>query len=202
MSSSKPGRGLTSAGFASLLARLGPDAESAGAVYEHLRRALVSFFAWRGAATPDECADETLDRLAGRLDEGVDVKDLPRFARGIARLVLLEHWRRPDARGVPLEDLGARQPPAPEAPDDDVLAECLQRCLAGLPSDGRDLILEYYVAEGRARIERRQGMARTLGISESALRNRAQRLRDQLERCIARCRASPLEAAGRADMKT
>ena len=36
----------------------------------------------------EECADETLDRLAARLDEGVAVEDLPRAARCIARLAL------------------------------------------------------------------------------------------------------------------
>jgi DNA-directed RNA polymerase specialized sigma24 family protein len=191
MSSSKPGRGLTAGGFASLLARLGPDAERAAPAYEQLRRALVSFFAWRGAATPEECADETLDRLAARLDEGVAVEDLPRFARGIARLVLLEHWRRPEARGLPLDDLGANQPVAPLEPDDDALSKCLDRCLAELAPDSRDLILEYYAGDGRTRIDRRKQIARSLSVSESALRNRAQRVRDQLERCIAGCMASP-----------
>jgi DNA-directed RNA polymerase specialized sigma24 family protein len=178
-------RGLTAGAFASLLTRLGPDAERAGSAYEHLRRALVSFFAWRGAATPEECADETLDRLATRLDEGVVVEDVPRFARGIARLVLLEHWRRPDARGVPLEGGSSRHLIA-EPPAEDTLAECLSRCLGELAPDGRILILEYYGAEGRSRIDTRKRLAQALGISESALRNRAQRLRDNLEICITR----------------
>jgi DNA-directed RNA polymerase specialized sigma24 family protein len=185
------GRGLTAGAFASLLARLGPDAERAGSAYEHLRRALVSFFAWRGAATPEECADETLDRLAARLDEGVAVEDVPRFARGIARLVLLEHWRRPGARGVPLDELRSHPSTAMEAPDDDALPRCLSRCLVELAPDGRDLILEYYGGDGRSRIDRRKRMAGGRGLSEGALRSRAQRLRDQLENCITRCMASP-----------
>jgi DNA-directed RNA polymerase specialized sigma24 family protein len=187
-------RGLTAGAFASLLSRLGPDAERAGSAYEHLRRALVGFFAWRGAATPEECADETLDRLAARLDEGVVVGDLARFARGIARLVLLEHWRRPDARGLPLDQAGSRHQAAAEA-DDDAITECLSRCLAELPPDGRDLILAYYAGEGRSRIDARKRMALAMGVSESALRNRAQRLRDHLEACITRCLASPALAA-------
>jgi DNA-directed RNA polymerase specialized sigma24 family protein len=184
-------RGLTAGALANLLTRLGPDAERAGAAYEHLRRALVSFFAWRGAATPEECADETLDRLATRLDKGVAVEDLPRFARGIARLVLLEHWRRPEARGVRLEEVGSRGRIAAEAPNDEALRECLDRCLGELPDDGRRLILLYYGAEGRGRIDTRKRLAQALRVSESALRNRAQRLRDTLERCITHCLASP-----------
>ena len=186
------GRGLTAGAFASLLTRLDPDAERAGSAYEHLRRALVSFFAWRGAATPEDCADETLDRLATRLNDGVAVEDVPRFARGIARMVLLEHWRRPDVRGVPLEELGSGPATVTEAPDDDALPQCLDRCLDELAPESRGLILEYYGGEGRSRIDRRKRMAQTHGASESALRSRAQRLRDQLERCITRCMASPV----------
>ena len=185
------GRGPSAGTFASLLTRLGPDTESAGTAYEHLRRALVSFFAWRGAATPEECADETLDRLAARVAEGVVVQDVPRFAHGIARLVLLEHWRRPDARVLPLDELGP-EPAAPaEAPDDDVRVQCLSRCLDELAPKGRDLILRYYGGDGRSRIDGRRQMAQALGLSENALRSRAQRLRDQLESCVRRRMASP-----------
>src|SRR5712691_2698937 len=190
MSAKDAGRGLTAGAFATLLTRLGPDAEQAGSAYEHLRRALVSFFTWRGAATPEECADQTLDRLAARLDEGVRVEDLSRFARGIARLVLLEHWRGAEARAVPLRDLGSAHPVAAETREDDALPDCLDRCLGELAPAGRDLILEYYGAEGRSRIDRRKAMAQARGVSESALRNRAQRLRDRLEVCVTRCLAS------------
>jgi DNA-directed RNA polymerase specialized sigma24 family protein len=187
MSAKEPGRGPTAEAFAALLARLGPDTDRAGAAYESLRRALVALFTWRGAATPEECADETLDRLAARLNNGARVEDVPRFARGIARLVLLEHWRRPDARRTPLQEVDPDRHPAPDATEDDTLRECLNRCLSELPPEGRELILKYYVAEGRTRIERRKRMAVSLGVSETALRNRAQRLRDRLERCITGC---------------
>jgi DNA-directed RNA polymerase specialized sigma24 family protein len=186
MPSKDESRSLTAGTLASLLTRLDADPERAGKAYESLRRALIGFFTWRGAAAPEECADETLDRLAARVSEGVVVEDVPRFARGIARLVLLEHWRRPDAHRAPLADIGSR--PARQ-PEEDSLHRCLDRCLAQLPSDGRDLILSYYVAEGRTRIDSRRRFAEALRISESALRNRAQRLRDRLERCITECLA-------------
>jgi DNA-directed RNA polymerase specialized sigma24 family protein len=202
MSAKHAGRGPSPAAFATLLARLGPDADRAGAAYEHLRRALVTLFAWRGASVPEELADDTLDRLARRLDEGVEVEDVPRFTRGIARLVLLEHWRRPEGREVPLEDVG-RPPIADDAPDD-ARSECLQRCLGEMAPLGRDLILEYYSAEGRRRIDVRKKMARALGVSESALRNRAQRLRDRLERCITAClsRAAGIQGTGRRETES
>ena len=198
MSSQGGKRGLDAAALASLLARLGPDAESAGSAYESLRRALVSYFAWRGALTPEECADQTLDRLAARLAEGVPVEDVPRFARGVARLVLLEHWRSADVRRVPLAESAADRPVEDDAAEDRV-HECLDQCLAELPGEGRELIVDYYVAEGRTRIDRRKRLAAAKGISESALRNRAQRLRDGLERCITECLARA--GAGPGDTK-
>ena len=191
--SKDPGRGLTAGAFTSLLSRLDPDVERAGFAYEHLRRALVSFFTWRGAATPDECADETLDRLAVRLSEGVAVEDVARFAHGIARMVLLEHWRRPDARGVPMAARPEAAATAEDDPDDGALADCLDRCLDALAAESRALILEYYAGKGRSRIEARKRMARELGVSESALRNRMQRVRDEVERCIGRGRAAQID---------
>lgn len=87
---------------------------------------------------------------------------------------------------VPLDEVGAAHPPSAEHADD-TLERCLERCLAEVEPGARQLILDYYVAQGRNRIERRERLATALGVSESALRNRAQRLRDRLEGCINRC---------------
>src|SRR5262245_4071538 len=103
------GDSIGATGFARLLQRLDPDSERAAAGYAQLRLALVKFFDWRGAWEPDECADETLDRLAGKLQSDTVVDDVRRYAHGIARLVLLESLRRqaqtprvdlPDLAGV------------------------------------------------------------------------------------------------------
>ena len=188
--SDEPGRGLDAAAFASLLKRLGPDAEHAGAAYEALRRALVGFFTWRGAATPEECADETLDRLASRLKEGTPVDDVPRYTRGIARLVLLEQWRSPEARAVSAGEAALERLAAPEplgTPEDEPRGACFEKCLSALPAEGRRLILGYYAAQGQAKIENRKRLADSLGLSDNALRSRAQRIRDRLERCVGRC---------------
>ena len=84
---------MTAAGLARLLARLDADVERAAAEYERLHRALVRFFDWRGAWSPEECADEALDRLANRLEGDTNVESVRSYVYGIARLVLLEHQR-------------------------------------------------------------------------------------------------------------
>lgn len=179
------GRWTASAGFARLLERLDPDPDHAATAYERLRLALEKFFDWHGAWPPEECADETIDRLAVKLAGGVQIDDLRGYARGIARLVLLE-WRR---RPVPLSMDDRTEPaaPPPNADKHEGLLTCFDRCLAALPDESRTLVLAYYVAERREKIDNRRRLARGLGLSESGLRNRVQRLRDRLERCVETC---------------
>jgi DNA-directed RNA polymerase specialized sigma24 family protein len=191
-------RGLTAESLSRLLAGLDDDRDRAGEAYEALRRTLVKFFDWRGAVHPEECADETLDRLARKLDEGTAIVDPGRFARGIARLVLLERWRRPEARALRADPSHLAQVPAPVTPeptDDEPRSGCFARCLDELPQDGRELILGYYAGSGRVKIDARKRLAESLRLTDNALRSRAQRLRDRLERCTARClehrRAAP-----------
>ena len=88
-------RRLSSTGFSRLLARLGPDSDEAAAQYERLRATLEKFFDWHGAWPPEECADETLDRLTRKLEGEIEIVDVRSYALGIARLVLLEWQRRP-----------------------------------------------------------------------------------------------------------
>ena len=172
-------------GWHRLLARLDPDVDRAAAAYEQLRRALEKFFDWRGVWSADECADETLDRLARRLDEGIDIDDVRNYAYGIARLVLLEWQRRPSSVWIePATELAA---PVPVADGTDQLRECFDICLAALPEDSRALVLEYYVADERKKIVNRRRLAQSFGISDNALRSRVQRVRDRLERCVLKC---------------
>lgn len=185
-------------GLALLLERLHPDLEEAGREYERLRTRLVRFFEWRGAALADECADETLDRLARKI-EATQVIDVQKYVFGIARLVLLEHRRAPmpssieDASPAALAAL-ATPPVEPAAPG---FQECFDRCLAQLPEEGRQLLLEYYVGDGQAKIANRRRLAASLGVSDNALRSRVQRLRDTLERGVMHCAASLTGAARR-----
>jgi len=60
----------------------------------------------------------------------------------------------------------------------------LDGCLDQLGARARVLILDYYGADGAQRIRARQKLAGELGSSLNALRNRALRLRETLERCV------------------
>jgi DNA-directed RNA polymerase specialized sigma24 family protein len=177
---------VTALGLTRLLERLGPDTDEAAAAYEHLRRALVRFFDWRGVWPADECADEALDRLARRLEEETTVSDLRSYAYGIARLVLLERRRRPRLTSI---EEAAEIAAAPGAGDDDPREACFDRCLNSLEDENRTLVLRYYEGERRTKITNRRRLAASLGLSDNALRSRVQRLRDRLEHCIETCTA-------------
>lgn len=181
---------LTAEAFTRLLARLDADGERAGEKYEVLRRMLIKFFEWRDAPFPEDHADETLNRVARKLDEGVDIKNLGGYCYEVARLVLLEFRKGPERRLEPLDASRAHAAVA-EEPDAahgrELLLDCLDECLSRLPPESRALIVEYYQDEKRDRIERRKALADALGLRRDALANRAQRLRDKLEQCVMRC---------------
>ena len=178
---------LTEEAFAKFLACLDPDKDRAGETYEILRLMLVKFFDWRGAHFPEECVDETIDRVARKIDCGEVVRDIRTYCHGVARMILLEARRHPDNKRTSLDELIAVDlaSPAPEEPD--LRLQCFEHCLNELPIESRLLIMEYYRDEGRGRIDNRQSLAEKLGIPIDALRSRAQRLRNRLEKCVNRC---------------
>ena len=181
---------LTSEAFTKLLARLDPDRERAGEKYEDLRRTLIKFFEWRGAPFPEDHADETLNRVARKLDEGVEVKNVGGYCYEVARRVCLEVRKGNDSRRDPLETVPhntASADAADSALERELLLDCLEECLSRLPDESRALIVEYYQNEKRNRIGRRKALAEALGLRREALANRAQRLRDKLEQCVTRC---------------
>ena len=176
---------LTEEAFAKFLACLDPDSARAGEKYEALREALVKFLDWRGASFPEELVDETFNRVARKLEEGETIRDVPTYCHGVARLVFLQSLERSDNKRAEFDELTTIAIPEPDVAD--FRRECLNHCLRQLPAENRELIIEYYRKEGRQKIDHRVLMAERLGIPPSALRSRAQRIRDKLERCIRRC---------------
>ena len=182
-------RELTPEAFTKLLAILDPDPETAGGKYEKLRRILIKFFECRGSCISDELADETLNRLARKIDEGAEIeKNVYALSLGIARFVLLENLKSPENRRVEMKDLATvTAPPGPWEADDDLWEVCLRDCLFGVSEANRELIIEYYQDEGRARVDEHKMLAARFGISLNALFSRAKRTRDKLEECVTRC---------------
>ena len=177
---------LTVEAFSQLLERFHPDRERAGEKYQELREVLIRFFEWRGAPYPEEHADETFDRVSRKLSPEVTITNIGGYCYEVARLVCLEALKR-RGRSVQLDVAGvAAAEPSPDRGSETRL-RCLETCLSRLTAEHRELIIEYYRGDGRARIERRRSLADRLGVERETLANRAQRVRNRLETCVMRC---------------
>jgi len=167
--------------FESLLAWLDPDREVAGQKYEVIRAGLIRIFVSKGSSDAEDLADETINRVSSRLGE-IDFQingERTRYFYGVARKVQLEYLRRKTP-----------QPPAETPIDSDrVEAEfrCLEECISKLSPEHRELVLRYYQADGRQKIEQRKQLADELGIAPNALRIRAYRIRAALQKCLEKC---------------
>jgi DNA-directed RNA polymerase specialized sigma24 family protein len=181
--------GLTVEAFAKLLEAFDADRQRAGEKYEDLRRTLIRFFEWRGAPFPEDHTDETFNRVARKLDEGVDVKNIGGYCYEVARLVCLEALKGPDTKRSPLGSINLQATAAAtdEALEKERRLSCLEDCLRGLSRESRELIMEYYRDGSGRRIDHRKALAERLGLRRDALANRAQRVRDRLEQCVAAC---------------
>ncbi len=181
--------GLTADIFAKLLARLDPDRERAGERYEDLRRTLTRFFEWRNAPFPEEQTDEVFNRIARKLFEGVEIRNIGSYCYEVARLVCLEALKGRDSKRASLDHSHdvAVVDRADEERENEIRLSCLEDCLDSLTIKSRELIVAYYQDNKRDRIERRKSLAASFGLQREALANRAQRLRDKLEQCVKSC---------------
>ena len=183
---------LTRKALDRLLERLGPDREAAGREYHSLRERLLDYFDCKGVQRPDSAADETLDRVARRLDEGEPIERVLPYAYGVARLVLLERLRS-QLREQRASAGAAQEWLVPPDLAEEARITGLVRCLDGLPPDDRSLIIAYYAEAGGAHREGRKLLAQRLGIRYEALKTRAHRLRLRLEASL----RDSLDARGR-----
>jgi DNA-directed RNA polymerase specialized sigma24 family protein len=179
---------LTQQAFDGLLGMLGSDRDIAADRYLQIRRNLVRFFEWRGCSTPEEYADETINRCARKIGDGEEIRDVPTYCIGIARMLLREMGRERAKEARSLEEAPEPRvlPPDPDS-DPERGVECLRRCLAELAPENRDLILKYYQGDKGEKIKSRKGLKDFFGIPASTLRMRALRLRERLQLCAQNC---------------
>ena len=78
--------------------------------------------------------------------------------------------------------------PPPDPPDEaEQRDECLKKCMARIPAKQRELVLQYYLEDKRAKIDHRKVLADELGIALNALRIRVCRIRAMLQECVQGC---------------
>jgi DNA-directed RNA polymerase specialized sigma24 family protein len=189
----EPGRGirekwkLTQQAFDKLLAALAFDRNEAGEKYLNLRKNLIRFFEARQVSTAEDAADEVINRLARKLENGEEFENINTYALGVARIVSLEISKSPDRKtSNELPEIGV-SPFDKDTEEREEKLNCLEKCLRELSAENCQIIIGYYRGERREKIENRQKLADDLGIPNNALRSRAVRLRDKLEICITDC---------------
>src|SRR6476646_4870393 len=115
---------LTQEALDKLLACLDPNRESAGEKYEHIRVGLVKFFEWRGCSFSQDHADETINRVARKLDQGEELRDVYTYVYGVARMLILEIQKESAKRRPAFTHL-ATHAVAEDPVDLEPRAECL-----------------------------------------------------------------------------
>jgi len=178
-----------------LLVRLDPVPAAAWEKYRSLRSRLVKFFEWNQCAFAEELADEALDRVARKPPEE-EIRDVTEFVIGIARNLRLEAYKK-SQRETHIEDRpgGQESVPDPRDHEHEIVHEldhqtnlvCLRECLGNLRPADRELTVAYYSAEEEKQKVHRQKLASASGITMIALRVRANRLREKLEKCVRHC---------------
>lgn len=165
------------------MAWLDPDRDKAGQKYEVIRAGLIRIFVSKGFSDAEDLADEAINRVMKRLPEIRDtyVGEPVRYFHGVARFIVREMIRRKEVTVEVVPVFSGEN----EVHSDEY--DCLLKCLRFLPADKRELILDYYIYDGRDKIVQHRRMASELGITEGALRGRAHQVRGNLEKCIQQC---------------
>ena len=172
---------LTHESFERLLGWLNTDRDKAGQRYEEIRFQLIKIFVSRGCLISEELADETINRVARRIQD-IDQTyegDPAAYFYGVARMIYLEYVRR---KPTP-------QPPAPPtvSQEHERRCECLDQCIERLNPKNRELIRAYYQEDKQAKIDHRKEMAERMGMEPNALWVRVYRIRERLRECVVEC---------------
>jgi len=182
--------------FRQFLQWLDDGTDSRGEKYLEMRRRLVAYFDRKNCVAPDDLADETLNRVARRLEEeaGAITGTAPaQYCYITARFVFLEYLREGARSQTSLSEmspgeaeavLGAAPAADDEAQSKERLSASPEECLARLAPADRDLILDYYQGEQRSKIDGRRALATRLRLSVNALSIKACRIRNKLEMCV------------------
>ena len=173
--------GLTRQAFDRLLGWLDPDREEAGRKYEQIRAELIKIFESRRCMNPEDLADETINRVAGKVEQIASAySGQPGlYFYGVARIVHLEYTRRPAHPAPQYQRVAAEET--------EERHQCLDRCIERLTPSNRELILLYYKEDKQSKIDLRRELAERMGIGANALRIRVFRIREALAQCLNDC---------------
>ena len=176
--------------FEEMLDWLDKDRNTAGHKYEAIRLRLIKVFNYRGCSDGESLADIVIDRVT-RKAESLKKNyqgDPAHYFLSVAGKVYLEYRRNPEM--IELSPDIAEQNNKHAEEDIQPEYDCLKKCLAEISKSeiDRHLIIGYYsAADGEKNKISRKNLAEKLGLTMDALKVKACRLRQRLERCINDC---------------
>lgn len=180
---------LSQSAFDALMTHLDPDRAQAGEKYLALQQRLAKFFDWNNCTDSGNCADEALNRVAGKLLAGVVIRDITQYTMGVARLIVLEQLKKVERGQKATEEMVHAAALEMSAKEKELRYLCMERCLRKLRSENFILIANYYQPRDEKPSGEKLGekLAQQMGIGLNALRVRANRIRTSLQRCLKDC---------------
>ena len=180
--------------YSAFLSLLSKDSEVAEKQYFIIRTKLIRFFEKKWLMDSKELADETLFRAVLAISKKNETpQNIEAWCMGIARNVAYESFRRNskvDSQTV----LANQAAPQPEDPPDNTQDNCRRDCIMRLKPDDQRFIIAYYTckttnqSKGLPAVRAcRRKLAEIMGISETAMRQRAHRIRETLDKCVNAC---------------
>jgi DNA-directed RNA polymerase specialized sigma24 family protein len=178
---------ITPEAFHKLLACLDNDLDVGARRYEEVRRKLLKFFQWWGSPIPEEHTDITIDRVARKLAENEDIKDINKYLIGVAKRVYQEYLREIVRQDTAYKNEQRYRSSSKEQEEKEIRFACYQYCLSTLSNNDRELITSYYQEGGRKNLKERERLAKEIDIPINSLRVYVFRIRERLQACVNKC---------------
>jgi hypothetical protein len=167
-----------------LLDSLSKDKTVAGIAYTKLRNSLIRFFDVKGDSTPEDSADITLDRVAMKISQNVEIPDVTKYSFGVARFVFLERLRLAKKDKIAAEGFYADKISTKTEPEPDNF-QPLRECFNNLEDNEKQILREYFADIPASKLfEQRKELQIKYNISLNSLRVKVFRLRERLENCV------------------
>ena len=184
---------LTEESFNLFLSWLSLDRETAGRKYEDIRRRVIFMLECRGCTDAEDAADEAFNRFIRRLPELMETYkgDPYPYILVVARNIQHEREKK---QAVPLPENINELRADSVGEVEQLVQDCLDKCLGQLDIKNRDLLLDYYLNDKQEKIDFRKRLAKQLGIALNALRLRVHRIRSTVHACMDDCLGTNIPA--------
>ena len=182
-------KSLLAKDFDTFLATLDQDRDRAGETYLALRERLERFFEWRNCENVEELTDIVFDRVVKKIVGGEKIENSEAYCVSVAKFVMLEN-RREVLKSSELDENSKEVNKAESEEDFEIKDKrfiCLDKCLAKLPKEKRNILVGYFDTDEKTMIATRKHLAKQIGINLNSLRIRVSRLKTKIEKCTKEC---------------